>query len=818
LAFGGYNLEAAVAAARKGASSDGLSAQLANVVFSLAGAFHSQHFYATGGAEAMQAKSSVAMDLEGKYAVADFSYSPHAGNITFATLEPRGVSIVDQNRISRLVVKVHSKNPGPIQDIKGDISTPEQTVEEKNPTELIVKVAARRPVVDAKVVLPVTDPTLSEYLKANGEISSDNKQVIDQAREIAGKDKDAWSVARKLADWTYKNLTWRSVAVANASQTLATREADCSEFSQLYVSMARAVGLPARIVSGLAYGGASFGGHAWVEVWVGRWVELDPTWGTDFVDATHIRNSSSALVTAAALNLIDLEILEANRTPAEFQQSAAALAKEFTRGVATGDRSAIDSTFDLGVLTDELMGAGECEQMTELERRQILAGYKRAMLELFLDYEKIAGESKFRFIDVVTQGERAEAVCRSGSGHLVKLQLIKRNDRWHMLDVIDRDAGLQIIGESVRPYIQWIRKTRAGDKPASVPRSNLVRALLISPSNPTKSLELVETSLKSDPANQDLKFLKAKLLSRLKKEDEGLALFRQLVDEQPSYPAAIRELGYRQWTKFSGKDENAAEMKQVLELYQQYARLEPLDPEGHTWVAGLYARSNEFELAKSEYWKVVNLDPDNESGYVDLVEFLLENNLMKEVPAVLDFGDKHPEAGTDLFGSIMSNLYELDLFDEVERLAAMQPRRMQKSMAANIALGQSLIDNDKALKALAPLNFALSLDSNSIEARIELAYANRALSRWPAALRAAQQVLNLEPGNGEAHYLRACVLARTGKTDEAMGELSRSIELEPHRLYFFSDETDFKSLSALPAYTKLVAEAEKKKAEEKEDP
>ena len=77
----------------------------------------------------MQAKSSVAMDLEGKYAVADFSYSPHAGNITFATLEPRGVSIVDQNRISRLVIKVHSKNPGPIQDIKDDVSTPEQTVE-----------------------------------------------------------------------------------------------------------------------------------------------------------------------------------------------------------------------------------------------------------------------------------------------------------------------------------------------------------------------------------------------------------------------------------------------------------------------------------------------------------------------------------------------------------------------------------------------------------------------------------------------------------------------------------------------------------------
>ena len=86
--------------------------------------------------------------------------------------------------------------------------------------------------------------------------------------------------------------------------------------------MARSLGLPARMVSGLAYSGDSFGGHAWVEVWAGRWIELDPTWGTHFVDATHIRERSSALVTSAALNLIDLEVLEARRTVEDFQKSS----------------------------------------------------------------------------------------------------------------------------------------------------------------------------------------------------------------------------------------------------------------------------------------------------------------------------------------------------------------------------------------------------------------------------------------------------------------------------------------------------------------
>src|SRR4029079_16951917 len=97
--------------------------------------------------------------------------------------------------------------------------------------------------------------------------------------------------------------------------------------------MSRSLGLPARMVSGIAYGGSSFGGHAWVEVWAGRWIELDPTWGTDYVDATHIRNKTNALISSAAFNLIDLEVIEAKRTAAEFQKTPQALAKELTRAL-----------------------------------------------------------------------------------------------------------------------------------------------------------------------------------------------------------------------------------------------------------------------------------------------------------------------------------------------------------------------------------------------------------------------------------------------------------------------------------------------------
>ncbi|HKY41742.1 MAG TPA: transglutaminase domain-containing protein, partial [Pyrinomonadaceae bacterium] len=250
VAFGGYNLEAAIAAAGK-PSADGAQAQVANIIFSVASAFHSQNFYATVTSGTVEARSSVAMDREGRYAVADLTFLPRATNITFVTIEPSGVPITDQKRLSNLVVKVRAKAAGPIDNIKDDIKTADQTVEQKSARELLLTIAARRGGGERAIELPVKDPQFAEYLKATPEFSVDDQQVKDQARQIAGEDRDAWSVAQKLADWTYKNLEWKSVQYASAAQTLATREADCSEFSALFVAMARSLGLPSRTVKGL---------------------------------------------------------------------------------------------------------------------------------------------------------------------------------------------------------------------------------------------------------------------------------------------------------------------------------------------------------------------------------------------------------------------------------------------------------------------------------------------------------------------------------------------------------------------------------------
>ena len=69
---------------------------------------------------------------------------------------------------------------------------------------------------------------------------------------------------------------------------------DCTEYAQLFISLARLNGIPAREVSGLAYNyiddNPMFYGHAWAEVWInGRWKEVDPGWNEFHIDATHVK-------------------------------------------------------------------------------------------------------------------------------------------------------------------------------------------------------------------------------------------------------------------------------------------------------------------------------------------------------------------------------------------------------------------------------------------------------------------------------------------------------------------------------------------------
>lgn len=94
-----------------------------------------------------------------------------------------------------------------------------------------------------------------------------------------------------LVEWIQANIRREAVDVFSALDVLQTRRAECQGHAWLYAALARSVGIPTRVLSGLVYA-EEFQGflyHSWNESRVdGAWLPVDPTFGQVPADATHI--------------------------------------------------------------------------------------------------------------------------------------------------------------------------------------------------------------------------------------------------------------------------------------------------------------------------------------------------------------------------------------------------------------------------------------------------------------------------------------------------------------------------------------------------
>ena len=155
-------------------------------------------------------------------------------------------------------------------------------------------VVTREPeaVLRASYRLPARDTGLAAFLQPEPLIQSTDPRLRAQARQIlgGGRERNPAKAAELLTRWVYSHLDKEvTVSVPSAVQVLERRRGDCNEHAVLYVALARAVGLPARLAAGLVYLRGRFYYHAWPEVYLGDWVAVDPTFGQFPADAAHLR-------------------------------------------------------------------------------------------------------------------------------------------------------------------------------------------------------------------------------------------------------------------------------------------------------------------------------------------------------------------------------------------------------------------------------------------------------------------------------------------------------------------------------------------------
>ena len=151
---------------------------------------------------------------------------------------------------------------------------------------------------------PATTAELEAAASATLNYPADAPEVRDLASRVVGDLEDAREKANALTLFVHHHLSYRDTAGGRTVfDTIRDRSGDCTEFADLYTTLARATGLPARTVIGLAYQAEAqaFALHAWNEVAIeGSWRGVDPTWGETRIGATHFPLPGNGALNAIA--------------------------------------------------------------------------------------------------------------------------------------------------------------------------------------------------------------------------------------------------------------------------------------------------------------------------------------------------------------------------------------------------------------------------------------------------------------------------------------------------------------------------------------
>jgi hypothetical protein len=158
---------------------------------------------------------------------------------------------------------------------------------------------------------------LDEFLGGDAFVHTAHPRIEKIAQEIVGDETDPWRKAQLIYAWVYTNIEKSPViSVPSALDVLASRKGDCNEHTVLYTAIARTAGVPTRMAIGVVWSEELMGFyyHAWPEVYVGRWVPVDPTLGQPVADATHIKLLEGSLEQwprlTPFLGQLDIEVLD----------------------------------------------------------------------------------------------------------------------------------------------------------------------------------------------------------------------------------------------------------------------------------------------------------------------------------------------------------------------------------------------------------------------------------------------------------------------------------------------------------------------------
>ena len=121
---------------------------------------------------------------------------------------------------------------------------------------------------------------------------SSNPEIVRAARKIVLGAPNQREMVNRIAKFVYKHISSKNYDHGNmsASEVLRKKSGDCTEHSALFAALARAAGIPAKMVYGVVMDpNGEFFFHNWNEVFAdGTWITVDSTFNMERADSSRI--------------------------------------------------------------------------------------------------------------------------------------------------------------------------------------------------------------------------------------------------------------------------------------------------------------------------------------------------------------------------------------------------------------------------------------------------------------------------------------------------------------------------------------------------
>jgi transglutaminase-like putative cysteine protease len=149
---------------------------------------------------------------------------------------------------------------------------------------------------------------ISKFLQSQGDIDLENPFIREKMQKIVGEEANPYYKGKAIYDYIVRNIRYEKIegeyGVQMPFETLINARGVCADITKLFISLARACGIPARQVDGIVFQpnvsekkSRGKEGHAWVEIYLipYGWLSVDPTFGISnkdnfycFRNQTHI--------------------------------------------------------------------------------------------------------------------------------------------------------------------------------------------------------------------------------------------------------------------------------------------------------------------------------------------------------------------------------------------------------------------------------------------------------------------------------------------------------------------------------------------------